>query len=335
MNTRTRNIVTVAAIAIMLCCASAHASDIAINPTGPVFSLPPLAWGPTTATGLGFNNNFWFSPININESVCVYVYNNNTTNAHPFTASITISANPLEQTPSDGTWSAAATVTPTAGISPAIAAGFGASISGVALVAVSFSGSTALGGSPDTASVKIVQTQGTCTSSQNFNYSVPNNVAALTPFQANSESLGQAYNGSGSVINPTAAQMIAGVNATAGVLKVTGYFDSIELSTSVADTLTITWTSNTGTCTETNPLSVKASAGASGGTTSQAFTFRVVCATPPTASVTVAVISLPAGAAFVYDMKGFSIAPNNGNGIEVTSAAVTGTVSATIKWYEK
>lgn len=330
---RKRNLVTVAAL--LLLCASARAADIAVNPPGPVSPLPTLAWGPTTATALGFNNNFWFSPLSPSESVCVYVYNNNTTNPHPFNASILISANPQEQTPSDGTWNTAATANLTAAVSPGVAAGFGASISGVSLIAISFSGSAALGGSPDTASVKIIQTQGTCTSSQNFNFSVPNNVAALTPFQADSESLGQAYNGSGSQTNPVANQVVAGVNSTASVVKVTGYFDSITVSTSVADTLTIQWTSSTGTCTETNPASTRASGGASGGTASQAFTFRVTCAANPTASTAIAVISLPAGGAFTYDMKGWSIAPNNGNGIEVISAAVTGTVSATIKWYEK
>lgn len=333
---RERNLVTVIAlIAALLFCVPARAADIGTNPPGPTFSLPTLAWGPSTATSLGFNNNFWFSPLSPNESVCVYVYNNNTTNPHPFNAAILVSANPQELTPSDGTWNSAATANLTAGVSPSVAAGFGASISGVALIAVSFSGSTALGGAPDTASVRIIQTQGTCTSSQNFNYSVPNNVAALIPFDANSQSLGQSYNGSGSQTNPVAGQLIAGVNSTASVVKVTGYMDSVTLSTSVADTLTVTWTSNTGTCTETNPLSTRASAGASGGVASQAFTFRVTCTVTPTASVTIVVISLPAGGAFTYDLKGFSIAPNNGNGIQVTSAAVTGTVSASFKWYEK
>lgn len=78
-----------------------RATDYAIYPTGAVYRLTNLQWG--VSGGTGFNNNFFFTPTNVNENVCVYVYNNNPTNAHSFTLSILLNGNPANTSPSDAT----------------------------------------------------------------------------------------------------------------------------------------------------------------------------------------------------------------------------------------
>lgn len=143
------------------------AADIPIVPTGPVYAfanqpqLGTLAWG-TSGPG-GFNNNFFFVPTFFpNGSVCVYVYNNNPTNAHTFQVTLLVSGNPSNTTPSDGTWQlipgAALNATSlTVNASPSAPSFFGAPISGISKISIGFAASTSQAGSPDTASIVVVQ----------------------------------------------------------------------------------------------------------------------------------------------------------------------------------
>jgi hypothetical protein len=140
-----------------------HGTDIPINPTGTTFLLQPtLAWGQAGAQG--FNNNYFFVPIVANENVCVYVFNNNPTNAHTFSGVIKVNGNPNNTTPSDATWQGLGTVTSTVSASPSAPAIFGNLVSGTALVSINFSGSTTQAGSPDTATIVIIQSSGPCLS---------------------------------------------------------------------------------------------------------------------------------------------------------------------------
>jgi len=64
-------------------------ADVPITPTGPVYIVSgSLAWGISGANG--FNNNFFFTPLSQNESVCIYVKNNNPTNLHGFSVSVNV-----------------------------------------------------------------------------------------------------------------------------------------------------------------------------------------------------------------------------------------------------
>jgi hypothetical protein len=154
------------AVFLLLSSVTLRANDVQISPTGPTFGLTNLQWGITGANG--FNNNFFFSPLFLNESVCVYVYNNNTTNNHSFSVGISVNGNPLNTTPSDGSWLYLGSTNSVAtGVATGVPGGMGAAVSGAPLVAVNLSNSVVLGGSPDTANVFIVQTTGTCFSGVN------------------------------------------------------------------------------------------------------------------------------------------------------------------------
>jgi hypothetical protein len=142
------------------------ATDIPIFPTGPVYRLTNLVWG--TSTQPGFNNNYFFTPLNPSESVCVYVYNNNTTSAHSFVITISSNGNPANTTPSDPTWFVyPLQANPTVAAGPSPPATFGAQANAAALVSINLSASTTQAGSPETANITIVQTQGLCPSNNN------------------------------------------------------------------------------------------------------------------------------------------------------------------------
>jgi hypothetical protein len=156
-----RNAVTKFLVLLLFFCAVARSADIPINPQGPTTQLANLTWGQSGTTG--FNNNFWFAPLFLNESLCVYVYNNNATNNHTFSISVSVNGNPNNTTPSDGSWLIMSSTNSIAtGISTGSPGGIGLSISGAPLVSVNLSNSNSASGSNDTANVYIVQTTGSC-----------------------------------------------------------------------------------------------------------------------------------------------------------------------------
>jgi hypothetical protein len=317
--------------ALLLSSRPAGATDIQIYPTGPSFSLKSLVWG--TATQPGFNNNYFFVPAtNLNGSVCIYVENNNPTNAHPFTVSISVTSDPDETTPSNGTWQTAAQTTATAGASPGFPAGIGANISGTALVSINFSGSTTLGGAPDTADVNIVQTTGNCFSGNNSTGSAPSTVSAVPAVQAISEGLSQSFYSQFGVTNPASGQLVLYVQPNNGQRSL--YFDKIILSSSVAIQI------NFG---EANAPGVGCGAGSAptnqkitSAVTSTATVQTGICATsnPVPLGPTIGTF-LAAGASQTVDLRGFIGLQGTNGGITVTSNAATGTISATLFWYEK
>lgn len=312
-----------AALFILPC----SAADVPIFPTGPIFQLTGLVWG--TSTQPGFNNNYFFVPANINESVCVFVYNNNTTNPHTFNATISVSGNPNEKTPSDGTWQNAANSTGIfAATSPGFAGGIGGLISGASLVSINFSNSATQAGAPDTATVSIIQTTGNCFSGNNFIGSYPQSVMAMEAIQASSDGLSQSYVATQSVTNPLAGGLIDSVNANNG--NRTLYIDKAVLSCTAACSLTLSGTNALGTtCTNNTPANIKIGSGVTSTATQQ-----VSCATPA-AAISPFTIDLAANTPFVVDLGGYIDIAQTLNGFEVTSSAVTGNVRVAIFWHEK
>lgn len=336
MQTHRRNAVTVAmAILFFLLPRCGLAADIPVNPTGQTFSLPTLLWGNTTSSGLGFNNNFFFAPLYNNESVCVYVYNNNTTNLHAFNAAIAVSANPAEVSPSDGTWQNAAVTGSSSLVAPAapgFAAGIGAQVSGSALVSVNLSGSATAAGSPDTASVKIIQTTGACFGGNSFISSSLAPIYASRPIQSVSDGLSQAYFATFAITNPTAGELLLAINGGVAGTK-TLYFDRVTLTSTVATTFQIGGTSNAGTtCGSGSTVSLKIGTVSSSTTTVQ----TGPCTTNPSGITTGQVANVPANGTQIVDLTGYIAPPFSTTGMGVTiQSAVTGTVVGTIFWYEK
>lgn len=309
-----------------------EATDIPISPTGPVYRLNNLAWG--TSVQPGFNNNYFFTPLNLNESVCVYVKNNNTTNAHPFTMSITVTSDPSNTTPSDGTWTvAAANITPglIAAAFPGLPAGMGAQVSGASQVNIQLTASTALGGAPDTANVSIVQTSGNCFSGNNVFNNAPLTVSSVTPLQVATEGLGQAYAvPSQTLTNPAGTGTVIHVNNGSRTRSI--FYDRLILLCSANCTMSVIGTGGLGgTCTTLSSSNLKINS------TVSTATLEGSCATQPTSTGTlIGPFIFPANIPTVIDLRGIMAPAGTPNGVSlVMTAALTGTVNASMFWYEK
>lgn len=307
----------------------AHATDIAIYPTGPVYRLTGLVWG--TSTSPGFNNNYFFTPLNLNESVCVYVKNNNTTNGHTFTAAIVITPDPSNTTPSDGTWQNAAFANNLNSLtSPGLPGGLSALISGTSQVSVNFSASTTQAGSPDTANVTIVQTQGNCFAGNNMISSGISTLAAASPIQSVSESLSTSFAVSQAAVNPNGS--VVHINANNGSRSV--YFDRAIISCSATCSIQMNSRANATGCVATvvSPVNLKISF--TGALSPTAFAGGAGCTT--SGGAVFSTYDLSANTPIVIDLRGLLLIANTTQGFEIgTAAALTGTMRVTIFWYEK
>jgi hypothetical protein len=307
----------------------ARGTDIPIFPTGPVFRLTGLVWG--TSTQPGFNNNYFFTPLAINESVCVYVQNNNPTNPHTFTASILVTSNPSNTTPSDGTWQNAAVGNNLNALtSPGLPGGIAALVSGASQVSINFSASSTLGGAPDTANVTITQTNGTCFAGNNMISSGIYTVAAAAPIQAVSESLSTSYGATSTVINPNGEAFH--LNANNGVRSV--YLDRAIISCSAACSVQMNTRANAGaTCTPLTAVNLKVAFVGSVATTALP---ENACGTPPSGGAVFSTYDLAANTPLLVDLRGLLLVANTTQGFEIgTATALTGTMRVTVFWYEK
>jgi hypothetical protein len=172
--------------------APAQTPDLVLNPgSSYVDAGRSIPWGSS------FNRAYVLVPNSPNASVCLYVVNNNPTNAHPFT--VTVFQTGDSQVPNysgnTGRFNPALSINlPTTVAAASMASGFIQSTAAAKLALV-FSGSGALGGSPDTADVFIVQTTaGTCGSSSAAQFvQGPTSVGAaltLNPFPVAGVSVG-------------------------------------------------------------------------------------------------------------------------------------------------
>jgi hypothetical protein len=326
-----------AALALLLIIATlcfpspSRATDIPINPPGPSFKFPqPLIWGQSGAQG--FNNNYFFTPYFINEGVCVYVYNNNPTNVHTFTVSIVVTGNPQSTTPSDGTWQAAASTTASVPVSPGVPGGLGATVSGVSQISVNLSGSTVQAGSPDTASVTIIQTTGNCFAGNGFTTSSPNTITSIVPVQSISDGLSQGFFTSFTATNPATGGNILNVGGLN--LSKTIYLDSITLACSVACIINVATAAST-TCT-TGGGAVPIINLKLGNATNPTATDTSSCTTGPAGLSTFVIVPLGANTPYTFDARGIIIPAFTTQSITIiNNTAITGTLLAAFKWYEK
>lgn len=308
-----------------------HATDNNIFPTGPVFRLTNLTWGVTGPGGI--NNNFFFTPLNLNESVCVYVKNNNTTNAHPFTASIVITSDPSNITPSDGTWQAAASSSGiNAAISPGLPGGIGAAVSGVSQVSINISASGTLAGSPETANVTIIQTTGNCFAGNQFIGSAPQIVSAALPLQTISDGLSQSFFTTLGVTNPGSVSNLLYVTANNGARTI--YFDRVVVMATAATTIGVNAGLSLGTtCTGGTVQNQKIG---STVTSTVAVGTGSGCTAVSANAIFFNGLPLQANIPFVFDLKGLIAPAGTPSGFQITNlTALTGNLSAVIYWYEK
>lgn len=125
-----------------------------------------VTWGSSGATTI--NNNYIFTPLNPDQGFCIYVKNNNPTNAHSINIAVYQTG---DQTLSQFTafvnkwsllYSPSAQLNPFRNIPPNSVASAFISGYGSARTAIQLSGGTTAGGSPDTADAFIVQTSKGC-----------------------------------------------------------------------------------------------------------------------------------------------------------------------------
>lgn len=146
------------AVAISLAPLAHSQVDVFISGRNPYTVIGrSVAWG----SGAGaVNNNFVFSPVTTDSSICVYVRNNNPTNAHSFTLAVQQTGDPqvFRFTGNGGAWGA----TQSANTFPASVAanstiGFYFRSNAAAMLALQFTGSVVQAGTPDTADIFAVQ----------------------------------------------------------------------------------------------------------------------------------------------------------------------------------
>jgi hypothetical protein len=330
-NTVTRFYRAIAALALLMLFSSAvaQAADYAINPTGNNFQLNNLVWGTSGANG--FNNNYYFTPLYANGSVCVSVENNNPTSTHTFTILIQTTSDATENSPSDGTWqtngAATGLLVP---ISPGTLAGLGANVSGAAQVNVNLSASSTQAGSPDTADVHIVQTQGNCASGSGFLGSATTTIAAANPLQSISETFNSAYTQANRLVNTTLGEVIGHVWLPITSPRIL-YYDRVTISTSVAAEFSVNLTSTAGSgCSVDAPTNIRLPS--IGPTSLGDFN----CATTqPNIIIALADVFIPANSSQTIDLKG-TMATVANSGVDIVStAAIAGTVTVNTFYYEK
>ncbi len=146
----------------MMLASLAAASDLVISGRGPYQDLARnVAWG--TSGRAGVHNAYLFTPIDPSQGICIFVRNNNPTGAKTLNLSVFQTGDPetVRYTGDTGRWvqdtvqgwpgSVAANATSSAYVHTSAAA----------RIAVVLSGSSAGGGSPDTADIFVVQTSHT------------------------------------------------------------------------------------------------------------------------------------------------------------------------------
>lgn len=145
-----------------------------------------LAWG---GSGLGtIGQNFIFAPLDPNQGFCVFIFNNNPSSTHTVSLTVAQTGDPSVKTYGNNTarWTNVATNTSfPVSINPNTLIGINYKTTASAGVTISFTGNTALGGSPDTADVFTVQTnQSSCgTLPTNAVQGPFQNTTVLTPSQ--------------------------------------------------------------------------------------------------------------------------------------------------------
>lgn len=144
----------------VLATSSLFAQDIRKTTTTNFVQFLNVPWG----NGAGaFNNNFWFNTLQTEQGVCVWISNNNPTNAHAFSLTVSSTANPAIPgfTGFTSQWTSTTNAAGTSfpfTLSAASTTTFFYTARSSAFIALQFSGSAAAGGNPDTANIIAVLT---------------------------------------------------------------------------------------------------------------------------------------------------------------------------------
>jgi hypothetical protein len=307
-----------------------HASgtDVPIFPTGPVYKITPALTFGSSAPG-GFNANFFFTPINVNESICVFFRAANLANVHTFSVAITTTPDPAETTPSDAFWVPATQSVLSSGTGYAIV-GLGTNVSGAAQVSLNLSNSVA---PADTVQVVIVQSPGPCLTGTNFVNNTLQNVNSVPMLQAVSDGLSQGFFIGTTATNPGNAAQIIDLFDTNALKSV--FPDRLLIYASVATTININRVTASGTCTSitANIVNLKIA-----NISTPVATSDSTCSVQPTIISLILAIPIPANTIIVIDLRGFVLPPNPSgpSAINVNmGAALTGTISANLFWAER
>lgn len=332
-----KKILAAAILALLAACGiNAQQQNIQVFPTGPVFKISPSLAYNTSGPG-GLNNIFFFTPLNLSESVCVFLKNNDTTNSASFNMSIIATSDPANSTPTDGTWNTLASfVSLLAAAAPGQSAGTGVNVSGVSQVGVSITASTVGGGAPQTGQLVLIQTQGNCPSGNNFIGSAPAVLAANRPIQFVSQALAQGYSATASLVNPVSGAQLIGINAQSGARTI--YLDHIVIWATAAASVIVQGTSSAGsTCTaitinnnriQSSPVSTAV--------------VNQACTGLPTVFSTLignasANFPLLANTPVTIDLTGFIFQAGQSQGLDIVlgAALAAGNINATVFWYEQ
>lgn len=292
------------------------------------------------------NRTFVFSPSSPDSSFCLYIHNQNTTNAHTFTLAAFQSGDQQVQDFSNNTdHYNSLSIVGTA--SPVAAAGAGTGTNSLyihanaaAWVALQFTGAATAAGSPDNADIWLVQTTASScgavnpSTGQQYSLSTPNSgTSATPPIQAVSDGLSQAYNISPTQTNPASGAILAAVNDNSSAKSL--FFDKVIISASVAANVSVNGTSTVGNCAGLTATNLKL--GAANNSTASVTGGAVACGTPPNPiNASLNNFFIAANSSVVIDIRGFIAPAGTTTGMDISLiTGVTGQVTATFIWYEK
>lgn len=329
----------------------ASAQDVRVNCSqNPTCTLTP-AGGISWASG---NLTFVFKPLNPRVSVYVFIHNLNTTSAHT-SQTVQVFQSPFSQdaAPSlsnnSSSWTQDTLIqngTPgasCANVNAKVENSPGASGLGTcyvttmfaAQVAIKITGAAAASGSPDNFELAIVQETGAPQAQQPGGsagtLASPNSGSSSTsPLQTVSDLFAQSYTAtSATITNPVITSDVLMINPNAGARTL--YLDRIVFTASAAATVTLQTTTTVGsTCSSITPVNLKTAGGGASTATTQS-----ACASHGAGS-TVGFYAIPAGQSVTFDLRGFVLPAGSSNGLDaLMTAALTGTISAELFWYEK
>lgn len=311
-------------------------TDIPIFPTGPVFRLNNLVWGQSGPQG--FNNNFFFTPLSQAGYVCAYVFNNNPTNGHAYGAAIALTGDATSSSPSQPSWQFATAQGTQLFVGVGLSSSISASVAGAAQVSINLSGSVTQAGSPDTANLVISQSAIPCFAGNSTAAANAGEVSAIPSLQAIGGGLGQAWSITSTITNPASGQNILLLTSTGTTGQVSTYFDHVVLNSTAAAQVNIVLTNGIGTTCGVGTAAftnIKLNSVLSPQNTLER---SAACTANPTQLGTSLFtdVQVPVSPPVSFDLRGIISPPQSAGGVEVVmAAALTGTISVTIFFYEK
>lgn len=328
---------------ILLCIFPTKAQDQIINARNVNIQItnPNATGGGANAIPWSSNNvAYVLAPLTPDYGFCVSVVNNNPTSAHSFSVTAFQSGDSAvtDYSHNTGRYASLAIVGTPSPVPASTTNTFFVRSNGAAKMAFVFSGATTQAGNPDTVDIYAVQTIasgcGTVnpTTGQSYTLSTPNSGTSSTlPIQVISDGISQAFYSQNVVVNPAINSYIISVinnNSTKSI-----YYDHIIIASTAAATINIFPVTSVGTaCSADTVGNVKITS----GVTNIAVVNASPCTTGPTnGAVIFNGMPIPASITTI-DLRGLIAPLNTISGLSVQmSAALVGTITVTIFWYEK